>query len=280
MPCVTTFVADSLLTFKVPAVPGGYALLDVQQVDSTRSSSHGTLTIRPRIDSIIPAGRIRPGEFYFLKGTGLGRSGDIWINGEGASSFETVDALTVKFKARRPFNIQNNESGETAKLKVVNAEGAGQGNPNHSAEINVVLDTYRILAFGDSVMWGGGLPEYQKFYSLAADYMSSQLERIGVYKTVEAHHGAKIGRGDSTVKDKLPGELSTRYPTILQQVDRLSTIPDAGEIDLVLVTGGPNDLPITKFTIQTTPAQLQTRRPRSLSLATSIFSAPRAIVRL
>ena len=263
VPCATTFVADSLLTFKVPTVPGGYAFVEVQQVDGTRSSSHGTLTIQPRIESIIPSGRIRPGEFYFLKGTGLGRTGTIWINGEGASTFETVDAVTVKFKASRPFNIQDNpinESGEPARLKVVNAEGSGVGNPNHSSEINVVLDTYRILAFGDSVMWGGGLPEHQKFYSLAADYMRSQLERIGVYKTVKAHHGAKIGLGNSIVKDELPGELSTRYPTILQQVESLSTIPDAAEVDLILVDGGANDLPITNFMLQTTPSELAARK--------------------
>jgi len=260
VPCVTTFVADSLLTFKVPAVPGGYAFLEVEQVDATRSSNHGTLTIRPRVEAIIPAGKIQPGQSYFLKGTGLGRSGSVWINGEGSSPFTRVDAVTVKFKALRPINVQRNESGEAAKLKLVNAEGGGPGNPNHSAELDVVFDTFRIFVFGDSVMWGGGLPEYQKFYSLAIDFLAPKLEGIGVYKTVEAHHGAKIGLGDATIKEKMPGELSSRYPTILQQVESAGTVHDAMAVKLVFVGGGANDLPITNFTIQTSPEVFLARR--------------------
>ncbi|HST23187.1 MAG TPA: hypothetical protein VLR90_18835, partial [Blastocatellia bacterium] len=156
VPCETTFVSDTLLTFKVPNVPGGYALIEAVQSDGTRSSSRGTLVIRPRIETVIPTGRVRPGEYYFIRGTGLGRSGNIWINNEGIGPFESVDNTTVKFKARRPSNAESNSSGERVKLKVVNAEGAGLGSPNHSPEIDIVLDTYRILAFGDSVLWGGG----------------------------------------------------------------------------------------------------------------------------
>jgi lysophospholipase L1-like esterase len=255
--CATTFVSQTLLTFKVPSVPGGYALLEVVQTDGTRSSSRGTLLIRPRIDAVIPAGRVRPGEYYFLRGEGLGRSGNIWINGEGIGSFESVDNNTIKFKARRPSNAEINEAGEHVKLKVVNAEGAGQTNPNHSAEIDIVLDTYRMLVFGDSVMWGGGLHEHLKYYSLAADYVAARMENAGVYRTNEAHHGAKIGRGDSTVKDEMPGEMSSRWPTILQQVDSLSSISDAAEVDLILLDGGANDLPITDVMMKTPPSQLE-----------------------
>ena len=142
----------------------------------------------------------------------------------------------------------------------MNAEGAGPGNQNHSPEIDVVLETYRIVAAGDSVMWGGGLQEHQKFYSLAADYVVARMENIGVYKTIKAHHGAKIGAGDTTVKDEIPGELSTRYPTITQQVDSFSSLPDAGEIDLVLLDGGANDLPITDYMLKTTPSELAAKK--------------------
>jgi lysophospholipase L1-like esterase len=257
VPCDTTFVSQTLLTFKVPSVSGGYAMLEVVQVDNTRSSSRGTLLIRPRIEAVIPSGRVRPGEHFFLRGTGLGRNGNIWINGEGIGSFESIDNNTIKFKARRPSNAESNPAGENVKLKVVNAEGAGLTNSNHSAEIDIVLDTVRLLVFGDSVMWGGGLPEHLKYYSLAATYVSSKMENAGVYKTIKAHHGAKIGRGDNTVKGEMPGEMSSRWPTILQQVGSLSSLPDAAEIDLVLVNGGANDLPITDVMMKSKPSQLE-----------------------
>jgi lysophospholipase L1-like esterase len=256
VPCVTTFISEPLLTFTVPTVPGGYAFYEVVQSDGTHSANRGTLLIRPKIDAVVPTGKVRPGEYYFLKGSGFGRSGNIWINGEDTGTFELIDNNTIKFKARRPSNAENNPSGENVKLKVVNAEGTGQNNPNHSPEIDVVLDTYRVLVFGDSVMWGGGLHEYQKYYSLATDYVATKLNNIGVYKTIKAHHGAKIGVGNMIVKAELPGELSSRYPTITQQVDSLNGIPDAADIDLVLLDGGANDLPITDVMLKTSPSEL------------------------
>jgi lysophospholipase L1-like esterase len=260
VPCDTTFVSSTSLTFKVPSVPGGYAMFEVVQMDNTRSSSSGTLMIGPRIDSIVPSGKLKPGEYYFLRGTGLGRGGNIWINGENIGAFQAVDTTTIKFRARRPSNAETRAAGERVKLKVVNAEGAGSANPNHSDEIDAVLDTFRLLAFGDSVMWGGGLPEHQKFYSLAADYITSKMENASVYKTIKAHHGAKIGRGDSRAKSEMPGEMSSRWPTILQQVESLSSIPDAAEIDLILVDGGANDLPITDVMMTSKPSQLETEK--------------------
>ncbi len=254
--CPTTFVASSLLTFIVPDIPGGYALLEVVQSDGTRSTSKGTIMVRPRIDAVVPAGRIRPGEYYFLRGTGLGRSGNIWINGEDIGPFLSVNNNTIKFKARRPSNAENNPAGERAKLKVVNTEGIGQGNPNHSAEIDIVLDTFRMLVFGDSVMWGGGLWEHEKYYSLAAEFVTSRMENVRVYRTVKAHHGAKIGRGDNTTKGEMNGEISSRWPTILQQVDALSSIPDAAEVDLILIDGGANDLPITGVMLESDSTKL------------------------
>jgi lysophospholipase L1-like esterase len=260
VPCPTTFVSDSLLTFTVPSVSGGFALLEVVQTDGTRSSSKGTLLIRPRIDSLIPAGRIKPGQSYFISGKGLGKSGNIWINGEDIGAFKSVNNTTIKFKARRPSNAEFNPDGERVKLKVVNAEGIGATNPNHSAEIDVVLDTYVMLVCGDSVMWGGGLPERLKFYSLAADYVSAKMENVMVYSTIKAHHGAKIGRNNTIVKDEMNGEMSSRWPTILQQVETLSTMPNADEVDLIIITGGANDLPITDVMLLSDSSNLETEK--------------------
>ena len=242
---ISTSASDSTLTFVVPNIPGGIAQFQIRQTDGTLSANKGGLIVKPKIEAIYPQGRIRAGKDYFIRGTGLGFAGRIWIKGEDIGPFSTVDKNIIKFKAKRPSALQENPSGENAKLKVVNSEGTGSTNPNHSAEVDIVFDTYRLLVFGDSVLWGGGLPEHQKFYSLAADYLSVKLGNAKVHKTIKAHHGAKIGRGDTTVKPEIPGELSTRWPTILQQVDTVAAIPDAEHVDLIIMGGGANDLPIT-----------------------------------
>jgi lysophospholipase L1-like esterase len=269
--CPTTLIptsaTDAVLTFVVPNIPGGIAQFQTRQTDGTLSASKGGLIVKPKIEAIYPQGRIRPGKDYFIRGTGLGFSGRIWINGEDIGPFSVVDNNTIKFKAKRPSGLAENPAGEKAKLKVVNAEGIGQGNPNHSAEVDIVFDTYRMLVFGDSVLWGGGLPEHQKFYSLAADYLSIKLGNAKVHRTIKAHHGAKIGRGDTTVKPEIPGELSTRWPTILQQVDTVSAIPDAAHVDLVIIGGGANDLPITDVMLVSStfglPGEIQKLRTRT-----------------
>ncbi|MEK7257870.1 MAG: SGNH/GDSL hydrolase family protein, partial [Bacteroidota bacterium] len=260
VPCPTTFISSTLLSFVVPNVTGGYAMLEVVQTDGTRSTSKGTLLIRPRIEFILPTSRLKPGQFYFLRGNGLGRSGNIQMNGEGIGSFTSVDNNTIKFKARRPGSAPYSPEGEKVKLKVVNSEGAGAGNPQHYPELEVVLDTYRLLVFGDSVMWGGGLPDHQKYYSLAADYLTSKMENVSVIKTIKAHHGAKIGKGDNIVKAEMNGEMSSRHPTILQQVKSLSSMPDAAEVDLILIDGGANDLPIVDVMLTSDSNKLEAEK--------------------
>ena len=68
---------------------------------------------------------------------------------------------------------------------------------------------------------------------------------IGVYQDVGAHTGAIIGRGSSGSGPELHGEVSNGFPTILQQVSKYASIPDAKDVDLVLLDGGANDLPLT-----------------------------------
>lgn len=263
VPCQTTVIAssptNSTLQFVVPDVPGGYVAFQVEQADGTRSSSSGSVMVRPLIETIVPNGRIRPGMDYFIKGKGLGRYGNIWINGFDIGNFTSVDNNTIKFRAKRPPGIAPNEAGEVTTLKVVNAEGFGPTKPHHSAEFPVTLDTHRTLVFGDSVMWGGGLYEHEKFYKLSTDYAVWKLESIGSYITVKAHHGAPIGAANTTVKPEIPGEMSTLWPTISQQVDSLANISDAAHVDLIFVDGGANDLPITEFMLRSTPSQLASK---------------------
>ncbi len=243
--CPTTFVGNNSLSFQVPTTIGGKVLVQVKQSDGTLSINRGTLVISPKVDQILPDSRIVPGRDAIIKGSGFDRNGRITLNGNVSSTFEWIDYNTIKFKVKRPSSILRNKDGENALLQVVNNEGFGLQSLNKSNEVPVVLDTYHIVFAGDSTRWNGGIPDPQKDSSLLRDYLENKLER-GVYLTMKAHHGAKIGRGDTKQFSELHGELSTRYPTIAQQVESMATNSMANKVDLFIVSGGANDIPITE----------------------------------
>lgn len=255
MPCDTTFVADNLLTFEVPLTIGGLLGFQVRQLDGTVSVNTGTLLVAPRIREIVLGSRVRPGSDIYIKGVGFDRTGRVEINGEDSGPFTWIDYETIKCRVVRPYGIVRNAAGEKAKLTVINDEGIGVNNYNHSNQIDITLDTYRICIFGDSVAWNGGNAEHNKYYSLVRDHIESKFN-IGVYLTVEAHQGAVIGRGRYSKYDKLHGEMSTDYPTIHQQVDTVAGQSDAQDVDLVIMDGGANDLPITKVILESDYNQL------------------------
>lgn len=129
-----------------------------------------------------------------------------------------------------------------------------------SAELSLRLAPLRILAFGDSIMWGQGLAEPAKFTSLARDALQRALG-IEVELRSFAHSGAvllntaaplpAIGQQEPTGFDQnrllTPGEIPNGYPTILHQLNVQA--PAAGiatrEVDLILIDGCINDVGVT-----------------------------------
>jgi lysophospholipase L1-like esterase len=130
---------------------------------------------------------------------------------------------------------------------------------------------FRILVLGDSVMWGQGLRNENKFTYKVRDWICAQRNNgscpnpddVDIY--VEAHSGAVVAqpRKPSEKKEELrfvrigspvkyPGEVNHGYPTIWGQVDLAQrhyeqlSIPTQ-EVDLILVNGGINDLPATRI---------------------------------
>jgi len=255
IPCNTAFIANNLLTFEIPLTIGGLVSFQVKQMDGTLSINKGTIRIAPKVTGILLGNRIRPGGHIYIKGTGFDRTGIVQINDEDSDSYTWIDYETIKCKVVRPYGITRNASGEAATLKVINSEGIGTNNFNHSNKLDVILDTYRICVFGDSHGFNGGTAEHLKYYTLIKNYLELQ-NNIGVYVSVEAHHGAIIGKNKHTQYDKLHGEISTDYPTIHQQVSKIANEPDASAVDLVLMDGGANDIPITRVMIESDPDDL------------------------
>ncbi len=142
----------------------------------------------------------------------------------------------------------------------------------------------KMVAFGDSVVWGQGLQHEQKFVVQAAREIAAFEGTTLVGGDVEllAHSGAIIdssfaereafsdrweylfGRDRNataridfiTGKDSghrllgnaaLPGELSRPYPTVLGQTQQYARTADPSKVDVVFADGGGNDLDFTSF---------------------------------
>lgn len=104
----------------------------------------------------------------------------------------------------------------------------------------------QFLVLGDSVNWGQGLDDDQKFYRLVQEWLKQQLPGRDVDVTVMAHSGATI----LPLEESAPGcdgEVNISWPTInVQMLDAAAKYRREGidprMIDLVLVNGGINDV--------------------------------------
>jgi lysophospholipase L1-like esterase len=243
-PAVTTILGDKLLSFVVPAVPGGVRAIVLEQMSTAKQSNKLTFAVLPKVVDTTPSPRIRPGSEVIVNGSGFAPNMTVTLNQQPAGSLTYVDPNHVKYLVRRPSaGIASNAGGEPAALQLKLADGTA------AAPINVILDTYEIAVVGDSVAWGVGLQEPLKYSGLVEQKVRdlNQQSNIGVYRGVEAHTGAKIGVGDTNGLPAIHGEVPTRYPTVLAQLDAYASRPTSQYVDLVLVTACINDIGI--FTV-------------------------------
>ena len=109
-----------------------------------------------------------------------------------------------------------------------------------------------MVVLGDSIMWGQGLEEEEKFSTLVAQWLESATGRT-VRRHVFAHSGAILG-GNVDDEQDTPrfGEVPATLPSIAAQLpSAVGTLGNLGvprdEVDLVLMDGGINDVSV--FTI-------------------------------
>ena len=118
---------------------------------------------------------------------------------------------------------------------------------------------FNVLAIGDSIVWGQGLPTEAKFTSRTRDWLEQRVQGP-VTLTVFAHSGAVIHRrrDDSacTYKGVYAGESPSLAPSIIAQAwwaaRRGQAMCASGpavpapndEVDLVLLDGGINDVDV------------------------------------
>lgn len=97
-----------------------------------------------------------------------------------------------------------------------------------------------MLVLGDSVMWGQGLEEYNKFYQLVFEQLSYKYPGLQP-PVVLAHSGAVIGAGIQSTWSTLPGEIPASAPTIFDQCNRYS---NPSPVRVILIGGGINDVDV------------------------------------
>jgi hypothetical protein len=102
-------------------------------------------------------------------------------------------------------------------------------------------DIMNIVVLGDSVSWGQGLLDVHKYASIIADHFGGSP---GVNLQMKAHSGAVLSAAGTDGPVGRTGEVPEALPTIGAQV--LSVL-QPGQVDLVLLNGGINDVGIDRI---------------------------------
>ncbi len=238
--CATTVESDTLAHFTLPNVPGSLEGIQIRKTDGTLSNQ-ASIYVEPTLDAGQVAGRFLPGARVKFHGTGFAPGIHVQINGQDMPGAVFIDAATVEFQLVRPATVAPNATGEVVSARVVLAD-AGPWSASNS--VNLTLDTFRILVFGDSVVWGQGLEDASKFHSLVEQELRRRHGGIGIYKDVRAHSGATISpvRSATAWQNRLNGEIPTSFPTISEQVLEFEGMADASDVDFILLDGGINDV--------------------------------------
>lgn len=243
-----TFVADTMIQCVVPNTTGGLSHVQVSRSGNQRPSNIGTLFIQPVVTGTIPpspAKRLRPGTIVTITGSGLSPQTVVRINNTDVANATFIDSQTVKFTMLRPGFLPYNpaaSAGEPAYLSV-----AVSGPVMASNQIPIVIATFQMVCVGDSIMWGQGLQEPEKFYSLVAAHVKATNGGVSVFTTNKARTGAILGWYDLGSGPDRPGDLPDSYPTVKQQAEGLAALPNAPDVDLVLVCAGANDVKFSEF---------------------------------
>jgi hypothetical protein len=110
---------------------------------------------------------------------------------------------------------------------------------------------FEMLALGDSVMWGQGLREDEKYYTLVRRGLEDEILHRPVRLLLKAHSGATIlpDRSDCIVAS---GEINVSTPTITYQIrlaleDYRSRGVPPESVGLVLTNGGINDATVARL---------------------------------
>ena len=103
----------------------------------------------------------------------------------------------------------------------------------------MVAPAFRMVTLGDSIMWGQGLRESEKFSTQVQQWLETTVGR-SVQLDVFAHSRAVIAPDEAHDRQPpKPGEVPDRHPSITAQA---ACVPHPEDVDLVMIDGGINDM--------------------------------------
>jgi lysophospholipase L1-like esterase len=115
-----------------------------------------------------------------------------------------------------------------------------------------------LLVLGDSIMWGQGLKEDEKFSSRVKCWLQEKTNRE-VKVHVEAHSGAVISGSSTAQPDfaSVSGEVNLTSPTINQQLDHAIQFYEENQTapSLILMNGCINDVGVKNLLAASTPLE-------------------------
>jgi lysophospholipase L1-like esterase len=128
-------------------------------------------------------------------------------------------------------------------------------------------DALQMLVLGDSIMWGQGLREEEKFSSRVKCWLQERTNRE-VRVHVEAHSGAVISVGSDARRSftAANGEVNLPTPSINEQLDHAIQFykEDRSSPALILLNGCINDVGVKSLLAASTPLEdLRERATRS-----------------
>ncbi|HEV7796509.1 MAG TPA: SGNH/GDSL hydrolase family protein [Pyrinomonadaceae bacterium] len=117
-------------------------------------------------------------------------------------------------------------------------------------------DPFHLLVLGDSIMWGQGLREEEKFSSRVKCWLQERINRE-VRVHVEAHSGAVISGAAQPGFTAVSGEVNLRTPTINQQLDHAVEFYNGNGTrpSLILMNGCINDVGVKNLLAASTPLE-------------------------
>jgi tetratricopeptide (TPR) repeat protein len=119
-------------------------------------------------------------------------------------------------------------------------------------------NAFHLVVIGDSIAWGNGLNQKDKYYYQIAEWLQEAIHRP-VDVAVYAHSGAHISSGNTG--ESIDANLNCDFPTLIEQA---KSIQNADDVDLILVSGGINDVDIMKILNVYTPADEISQRALSI----------------
>ncbi|MFM9949645.1 MAG: hypothetical protein ACKV1O_17035 [Saprospiraceae bacterium] len=264
--CATQMIGPSILEGRVLNLGVRGGLRSVQIVRGTSGSQTSLIRMLPGVTQLrTPRGQ--PGGTVLFDGTCFPENDlNATLNGEAASvRFSTATEISVSVFVPKQNPPPRNPDGEVCEI-ILYDRGKELG------RFPVILETYRIVSLGDSVMWGQGLLENQKFTELVGQSISlspSLSNGRSVYRQDRsANSGAKILNFSNDPADfacsaspsffdvappgtpvNFEGEKNCGASSVSNQARQWASIPIEirNRVSLVLVDGGINDFGVTNL---------------------------------